>query len=156
MIFFFKGKTLVEFHWIYPAPIMMCDAIQARWAESSHRHEKGAGRKQASMFKTWFPALNQDLTALSYLPQSALVALMVLDRIIPKEWFVLCKVHIWGPAETRELHIISCLNINCVMVEKTDWDWETASFRTVSWSRWLNSFLFKRGIFAVFYACVQV
>ncbi len=95
------------------------------------------------------PARNQDLTTLSYLPQSALVGLMALDRIIPKEWFVLCKVNIWDPAETRELHIISCKNIeqffppNCIMEEKTDRDWEWAIFQIVSWSRWLNSFFLK-------------
>lgn len=73
-------------------------------------------------------------------PRSALVGLMALDRIIPKEWFVLCKVHIWGPAETWEQHIISRMNINCVMEEKPDPDWETAIVQTVSrsWSRWLK------------------
>lgn len=140
LFFFSKGKTLIEFHRIYPAPIMMCDAIQTRWAGSSPQHEKGGGRNSRVCLKHASPAPNQGPTTLSYLPESALVGLMALDRIIPKEWFVLCKVHIWGPAETWEQHIISCMNINCVMEEKPDPDWETASVRTVNRSRWLNSF----------------
>lgn len=103
-------------------------------------------------------APNQGPTTHPYLPESALVGLMASDRIIPKEWFVLCKVHIWGPAETREVHIISCTNINCVMERKrADPDWETASVQTVCWSRWLTSFFFlKRGILPEVFPCAQV
>lgn len=132
---------------------MMCDAIQTRWAGSSPRHEKGAGRNSCVCLKHASPAPNRGPTTLSYLPQFALVGLMALDRIIPKEWFVLCKVHIWGPAETWEQHIISFMNKNCVMEEKPDPDRETASVQTVSWSRWLNSFLLKREILAEVSVC---
>lgn len=132
--FFFlpQDKTLIEFHWIYPVPIMMCDAIQTRWAGSSPLHVKPARRNSHVCLKHAFSAPTQSPTTLSYLPQSALLGLMALDRIIPKEWFVLYKVHIWGPAETWEQHIISCMKINCVMEEKTDPDWETTWIQTVS------------------------
>lgn len=116
--------------------------------------ERRAGRKQPCMFKTCLSSPKAASTMLSYLPQSALVGLMALDRVILKEWFVLCKVHIWGPAETWEPHIISCMNINCVMEEKMDPDWETASVQTVEFDR-IHSFL-KRGILAEVSVCVQV
>lgn len=73
-------------------------------------HEKSQ-QKQPCVFKT-------RLTVLSYLLRSALVGQMALDRIIPEEWFVLCKVHIWSWLETRERHIICCMTMNSVMEKK--------------------------------------
>lgn len=119
---------------------MKCDAMQTRWAGSSPQHEKGAGRHSVCL-KYVSPAPNQSPTILSYLLRSALVGIMALDRIIPKEWFVLCEVHIWEPAKTWVQHIICCMNIKCVMEETLHPNSKCLNSSYRNRSRWGNAFM---------------